>query len=64
MKKMVAQVDSDSKQLKFMSAKTKAMSEFAQALIDEIGEHTRKTSKRIKDKLQNEKNNLRHKRPP
>ena len=63
MKKMVAQADADSKQLKVMSAKTKAMSECAQALIDETGEHTRKTSERIKAKLQNEKNNLRHKRP-
>ena len=45
---MVAQAEADSKQLKVMSAKTKAMSECAQALIDEADEHTRKASKQIK----------------
>ena len=31
-----------------MSGKTKVMSKYAQALIDEVDEHTRKTSERIK----------------
>ena len=31
-----------------MSVKTKAMSEYAQALIDEADEHTRKAYERIK----------------
>ena len=46
--KMVAQAEDDSKQLKAMSMKTKAISEYAQALIDEADKHTRKTSERIK----------------
>ena len=46
--RMAAQVEVDSKQLKVMSAKTKALSEFAQALIDEADEHTRKASEIIK----------------
>ena len=46
--KMVAQEKVDSKQLKVMDKKTKALSEYAQALIDEGDEHTRKTSKGIK----------------
>ena len=41
--KIVAQVEADSKQLKVMFEKTKVMSEYAQALIYETDEHTRKT---------------------
>ena len=40
---MVAQAEAESKQLKVMVAKTKAMLEYAQALIDEADEHTKKT---------------------
>ena len=47
-KKKAAKAEADCKQLKVMLAKTKAMSEYAQALIDEADEHTRKTSKQIK----------------
>ena len=39
---MVAQVEAESKQLKVLAEKTKVMSEYAQALIDEAYEHTRK----------------------
>ena len=46
--RMVAQAEADSKQLKVMSAKTKVMSEYAQALIDEADELTRKASEQIK----------------
>ena len=46
--KMVTQVEAESKQLKVLAEKTKVMSEYAQALIDEADEHTRKASKRIK----------------
>ena len=46
--KMVAQVEVESKQLKVLAEKTKAMLEYAQALIDKAYEHTRKTSERIK----------------
>ena len=42
--KMVAQAKAESKQLKALAEKTKATSEYAQALIDEADEHTRKTS--------------------
>ena len=38
---MVAQAEAESKQLKFMAEKTKAMSEYAQVMIDVIDEHTR-----------------------
>ena len=40
--KMVAQVEAESKQLKVLTKKIKAMSKYAQALIDEADEHTRK----------------------
>ena len=43
---MVAQAEENSKQLKVMSGKTKVMSKYAQALIDEVDEHTRKASDR------------------
>ena len=46
--RMVAQEEADSKQLKVMSAKTKAMSKYSQSLIDEAYEHTRKAFERIK----------------
>ena len=46
--KMVAQAEANSKQLKFMYEKSKAMSEYAQALIDEADEHTRKIAERNK----------------
>ena len=46
--RMAALVEADSKQLKVMSGKTQAMSKYAQALIDEVDEHTKKASKRIK----------------
>ena len=46
--KMAAQAKADSKQLKVLVEKTKSMSEYAQALINEADEHTRKTSKQIK----------------
>ena len=46
--KMATKAEADSKQLKVMSAKTKAMSKYAQALIDEADEHTRKAFERIK----------------
>ena len=46
--KMIAQVEVESKQLKVLSKKTKTMSEYALALIDEVDEHTKKASKRIK----------------
>ena len=46
--RMVAQVEADSKQLKVMSTKTKAMLEFTQALIDKADEHTRKAFERIR----------------
>ena len=46
--KMAAQIEADSKQLKVMSAKTKVMLEYAQALVDETDELTRKASERIK----------------
>ena len=46
--KMAAQVEAESKQLKVLAEKTKAMLEYAQALIDEVDEHTRKASERIK----------------
>ena len=42
--KMATQVEADSKQLEVLAEKTKAMSEYTQALIDEAGEHTKKTS--------------------
>ena len=42
--KMVGQAETESKRLKVVSEKTKVMSEYAQALIDEANEHTRKTS--------------------
>ena len=42
--RMDAQAKADFKQLKVMLAKTKAMSEYAQTLIDEDDEHTRKAS--------------------
>ena len=45
---MAAQAEANSKQLKVMLAKTKAMSEYAQALIHKADEHTRKASERIK----------------
>ena len=45
--RMVAHTEADSKQLKVMLAKTKAMSKYAQALIDETDEHTRKAFERI-----------------
>ena len=45
--RMAAQVEVDSKQLRVMLAKTKAMLELAQTLIDETDEHTRKASERI-----------------
>ena len=40
--KMAAQVEAESKQLKVLAEKTKVMSKYAQALIDEAYEHTRK----------------------
>ena len=46
--KMVAYVEVESKQLKVLAEKTKVMSEYTQALIDEADEHTRKASERIK----------------
>ena len=60
---MTAQVETDSKQLKVMLAKTKAMSDYVQALIDEVDEHTKKQPSELRLMLQNEKNNFRHKRP-
>ena len=42
--KMVAQVKAESKQLKVLTEKTKAMLEYAQALIDEADKDTRKAS--------------------
>ena len=42
--KMAAQTEAESKQLKVLTEKTKVMLEDAQALIDEVVEHTRKTS--------------------
>ena len=42
---MVAQAKAKSKQLKVLAEKSKVMSEYAQALIDEANEHTRETSK-------------------
>ena len=48
MKKMVARVEVESKQIKVLVEKTKLMLEYAQALLDEANEHTRKASKRIK----------------
>ena len=41
--KMAAQAEAKSKQLKVMVEKTKAILEYAQALIDEVDEYTRKT---------------------
>ena len=38
----------NSKQIKVKSTKTKALSKYAQALIDEVDEHKRKASERIK----------------
>ena len=46
--KMATQVEVESKQLKVLVEKTKAMSKYAQALIDEADEHTTKASERIK----------------
>ena len=46
--KMAARVEAKSKQFKVLIEKTKALSEYAQALIDEADEHTRKASERIK----------------
>ena len=40
---MATQAEVDSKQLKVTFDKTKAMSKYAQALIDEADEHTKKT---------------------
>ena len=48
MKKWVAQVKAKSKQLKFLTRKTRFMLEYAQALIGEADEHTRKASEQIK----------------
>ena len=44
----VAQVEANSKQLKVMSVKTKVMLKYAQALINEADEHTRKAYEGIK----------------
>ena len=40
--KMVGQVEAESKQLKVLAEKIKAMLKYAQSLIDEVDEHTRK----------------------
>ena len=45
---MVAQVEAESKELKFPTKKTKAMYEYAQVVIDAVDEHARTTSKRVK----------------
>ena len=50
-KRMATQAEADFKQLKVMSAKTKALSEYVKALIDEANEHTRKASEQIKAML-------------
>ena len=47
-KRMAAQEEVEAKQLKFLAEKTKAMSEYAQAVIDAIDEHSRKTTERAK----------------
>ena len=49
--KMAAQVEAECKQLKVLVEKTKAMLEYAQTLIDEADEHTRKASERIKNNV-------------
>ena len=43
-KRMVAQAKAKSKQLKFLAEKTKAMFEYAQAMIDEVDEKARAIS--------------------
>ena len=46
--RMAAQVEVESKQLKFLAKKTKAMSEYAQVVIDAIDEQVKTTSERAK----------------
>ena len=46
--KMATQSEADSKQLKVMLAKTKAMSEYARVLIQEADEHTKKHPKELR----------------
>ena len=45
---MAAQAKVESKQLKFLAEKTKAMLGYAQAVIDAIDEHARATSEQAK----------------
>ena len=45
---MVAQVEAKSKQLKFLVEKAKAMSEYAQDVIDVVDEQARTTSEQAK----------------
>ena len=59
---MAAQAVVESKQLKVLAEKTKAMSEYAQALIDAVDEHGRTTSERDKVVATEREDNLKHKR--
>ena len=46
--KMAAHTEAESKQLKVLAKKTKAMAEYAEVLIDEADKHAKKTSERAK----------------
>ena len=46
--KMAAQVEAESKQLKFLVEKTKSMSKYAQVMIDVVHKQAKTTSKRAK----------------
>ena len=61
--RMVAQADAESKQLKVLIEKTEVVFEYAQTLIDDADEHTKKTSELAKAIAEErEENNLRNKR--